>query len=167
MRIGQYSSQPTTLTLFFRLFDHPAACVPPAPSVPPSYIPPVIEVQKVELAIRLLRERIPAPFRHVVPDYSLPLDQVYDGPSDPWWITMHANLLLAEMLTYKEMAAHERHMYERAVSCARAMVELARILKPESFVHIREFPPSRGGRLVDLMAQRQLSYWISRWQPDF
>ncbi|ORX35974.1 hypothetical protein BD324DRAFT_514442 [Kockovaella imperatae] len=102
----------------------------------PSHVPPLSAVQQVATALQLFRERIPIPFRDFVPSYAMDPSEVYDGPQDPWWVAMHANLLLAEIMMWKEMAHHKRSAYDQAVSCARAMVTLVKRLRPESYVHM-------------------------------
>lgn len=116
------------------LFDRPEVCHP-SPQ-PPSHIPSLHAVQQVETALRLFRKRLPLPFS----DNHHPRspDESYDGPSDPWWITMHANLYTAEMMMFKELAHHQPQAYETAVSCARALVGFVKRLRPDGWVHVGE-----------------------------
>lgn len=120
------------LTPLNSLFDRPESSYPsPHPS---THIPSLHAVQQVETALRLFRKRIPIAFTDS-PHPRSPDDQ-YDGPSDAWWIMMHANLYTAEMMMYKELAHHQPHAYETAVSCARGLVGFVQRLRPEKWVHV-------------------------------
>ena len=116
------------------LFDRPESSYPSAKPI--RRIPSIEMVQQAETAIHLFRKRLPLPFV----DNPNPRsgDEVYDGPSDPWWIMLHANLYTAEMMMYKELAHHQPHAYGTAVSCARALVSLVQRLSPHSWVHVGE-----------------------------
>jgi hypothetical protein len=101
----------------------------------PTHIPPLSACQAVEAAIQAFRRRTPLIF-HDCPSTLSPHDEVYDGPSDPWWIALHANLYTAEMLMYKELAHHEQRAYDTAVSCARAFVKLIARVPPEQWAYV-------------------------------
>lgn len=122
------------------LFDRPEADQPiatPAGILPPTHIAPLSEIQKVETAIRLFRQRIPGPFLDPGASPSPPPHQpLYEGHKDPWWIVFHFNLLTAEMLLWRELAHHQRVAYESAVGAARQILGLAKRLPADSWVHV-------------------------------
>lgn len=116
-----------------------------------SHVAPLEAIQAVDVAIRTFRKRIaPAlqdiPLRHAsrvnrASPQSTPNGDganSYSGTDDPWWIMLHSNLYVAEMLMWKEMSNYQRQVYESAVSCARALVTLAQKVKPESWAHVGE-----------------------------
>jgi hypothetical protein len=137
--------------IFSSLFDRPESSQPTlTPSgvlQPPTHIAPLPLIQEVEQALRLFRNRIPQPFQdHSTVSLSNPNVRLnsyeheydYDGSSDPWWIMLHSNLYTAEMVMWREMAHYQRGGYERAVSCARALVVFVKRLKGDDWVHVGE-----------------------------
>ncbi|WWD17875.1 hypothetical protein CI109_102319 [Kwoniella shandongensis] len=128
------------------LFDLPIASHPvPLPDgrVAPTYLPPLADIQSIETALQIFRQRIPLPFHDVSrSSASTPShpgtrpEETYDGPSDPWWICLHANLYVAEMLMYKEMANYRPEVYETSVSCARALVGLVQRIPQDKWANV-------------------------------
>lgn len=120
------------------LFDLPDAAKPTPHNPRPTHVPSLAAVQSVRDALIRLRKRIPAAFQDIT-NQSPPTEEPYDGVNDPYWILLHANLYTAEMLMWKEMAHHQRQGYESAVSCARALVDLVKRLRPEAWVHVGKY----------------------------
>jgi hypothetical protein len=63
-------------------------------------------------------------------------DGAYFALADPWYILLHANLLTAEMLTWREMANYDGSTYHRAIASARGVVKLVQYMQPETWVHV-------------------------------
>lgn len=146
--------------LMISLFDLPISsyAVPQSDrSLAPTHIPPLEAVEAIEASINAFRDSIP-PIFSVMQPISSPVSsdntsgsgsgsgngaqldtESYDGPSDPWWVMLHFNLLTAEMLLWKEKAHHVNGTYEMAVRCARAMVELVARMRPENWAHVGEW----------------------------
>jgi hypothetical protein len=137
-----------SLTYPSSLFDRPESSYPTiittssnststsSTTQPPTHIPCLSSTQEIEQALRVFRTRMPQPFQDHSTSSTPPSSQPYDGPNDPWWIMLHSNLYTAEMMMWKEMAHHQRGGYERAISCARALVEFTKQIKPENWVHV-------------------------------
>lgn len=94
----------------------------------------------------MFRAGLPLVFRDYDRGAQPPEVEPYDGPSDPWWIMLHANLYTAEMLMYKELAHHSRAAYESAVSCARALVKLVGLVRPDQWCYVGASPARPGSR---------------------
>lgn len=62
--------------------------------------------------------------------------EVYDGPSDPWWILFHFNLYAAEMLMWREMAFHRPEASGAALQCAKAIVNLTGSIPDEKWANV-------------------------------
>ncbi|KAK8865941.1 hypothetical protein IAR55_001090 [Kwoniella newhampshirensis] len=126
------------------LFDLPISSIPisqPDGRIESIYRTPLPAIESVETALRLFRGRIPPPFVYgrqapnpPVPGQMGPI--AYDGFSDPWWITLHANIYTAEMLMYREMANHRPEAYETAVSRARALVDLSQKVPLDAWANV-------------------------------
>ncbi|EAL22251.1 hypothetical protein CNBC3890 [Cryptococcus deneoformans B-3501A] len=133
-----------------RLFDLPKITHPTSLSNEGSFpffphIPPIEDVESVEICLALFRQHIPLPFIFPPPVStangpamaSAPLDtEIYDGPSDPWWILFHFNLYAAEMLMWREMAFHRPESSGAALQCARALVNLTRSIPDEKWANV-------------------------------
>ncbi|WVF70472.1 hypothetical protein IAT40_005262 [Kwoniella sp. CBS 6097] len=102
----------------------------------PTHIPPLSAIQSVETALRLFRQRIPPCFANTTNAPPLNPEDIYDGFNDPWWLMCHANLFTAEMIMWREMAHHHAEAYERAVSCARGLVNLVERVSPENWANV-------------------------------
>lgn len=133
-----------------RLFDLPKIPQPTSLSNEGSFpllphIPSIEDVESVEICLALFRQHIPFPFTFPSPlsaangptMASASLDtEVYDGPSDPWWILFHFNLYAAEMLMWREMAFHRPESSGAALQCARAIVNLTRSIPDEKWANV-------------------------------
>ncbi|WVQ97444.1 hypothetical protein IAU59_004557 [Kwoniella sp. CBS 9459] len=102
----------------------------------PTHIPPLPAVQVVEQALRLFRQRIPPCFTNTISTPPANPEDTYDVFGDPWWIMCHANLYTAEMIMWREMANYHAEVYERAVSCARGLVDLVKRVAPENWANV-------------------------------
>ncbi|OWZ80353.1 hypothetical protein C365_01305 [Cryptococcus neoformans Bt85] len=133
-----------------RLFDLPKISHPTSLSNEQSFtllphIPSIDDVESVEICLALFRQHIPFPFTFPHPVSaangsamaSASLDtEVYDGPSDPWWILFHFNLYAAEMLMWREMAFYRPESNGAALQCARALVNLTRLIPDEKWANV-------------------------------
>ncbi|OXB34421.1 hypothetical protein J007_05904 [Cryptococcus neoformans] len=133
-----------------RLFDLPKISHPTSLSNEQSFtllphIPSIDDVESVEICLALFRQHIPFPFTFPHPVSaangsamaSASLDtKVYDGPSDPWWILFHFNLYAAEMLMWREMAFYRPESNGAALQCARALVNLTRLIPDEKWANV-------------------------------
>ncbi|XAO23238.1 hypothetical protein I312_102016 [Cryptococcus bacillisporus CA1280] len=133
-----------------RLFDLPKIPQPTSLSNEGSFpllphIPSIEDVESVEICLALFRQHIPFPFTFPSPlsaangptMASASLDtEVYDGPSDPWWILFHFNLYAAEMLMWREMAFHRPESSGAALQCAKAIVNLTRSIPDEKWANV-------------------------------
>ena len=120
------------------LFDLAIASVPNPSTQLPRHVPPLEAIQEVEVAMACFRKRMPAIFQDLPRDPHMG-EEIYDGASDPWWIMLHANMYTAEMLMYREMAHHQPQGYQSAVSCARALVNLAQRIRPDQWAGVGEY----------------------------
>ncbi|OCF41763.1 hypothetical protein I317_04369 [Kwoniella heveanensis CBS 569] len=103
----------------------------------PTHIPPLAAVRNVETALRLFRQNIPPSFAVTTTNTpAIDPKDAYDGFADPWWIMCHANLFTAEMIMWREMAHHHVDAYERAVCCARGLVDLIKRVSPENWANV-------------------------------
>ena len=136
--IAPASESYISLKLTHSLFDLPIANIPDPSTRRPHYIPSLTAVQSVATALRLFRDRIPVPFQDRLQPLPLSPSESYDGPGDPWWVALHANLLLAEIMMWKEMAHYDKQGYDKAVMCARAMVSLVKRLRSDCYINLRE-----------------------------
>ncbi|KIR37054.1 hypothetical protein I352_00366 [Cryptococcus deuterogattii MMRL2647] len=133
-----------------RLFDLPKIPQPTSLSNEGSFpllphIPSIEDVESVEICLALFRQHIPFPFTFPSPlsaangptMASTSLDtEVYDGPSDSWWILFHFNLYAAEMLMWREMAFHRPESSGAALQCAKAIVNLTRSIPDEKWANV-------------------------------
>ncbi|OXG14235.1 hypothetical protein C367_05918 [Cryptococcus neoformans Ze90-1] len=133
-----------------RLFDLPKISHPTSLTNEQSFtllphIPSIEDVESVEICLALFRQHIPFPFTFPHPVSaangsamaSASLDtEVYDGPSDPWWILFHFNLYAAEMLMWREMAFYRPESNGAALQCARALVNLTRLIPDEKWANV-------------------------------
>ncbi|ODO07251.1 hypothetical protein L198_00830 [Cryptococcus wingfieldii CBS 7118] len=122
----------------------------PDGTVVATYMAPMPEIKDLQTAIALFRQHIPAPFTFPPsPASSAPLSgpsttppsptaypDIYDGPSDPFWILLHTNLYTAEMLMWWEMANHQTEAHRSAVQCARAIIGLVVLVPDEKWANV-------------------------------
>ncbi|WVQ82762.1 hypothetical protein IAT38_004894 [Cryptococcus sp. DSM 104549] len=60
----------------------------------------------------------------------------YDGPADPWWILLHANLNAAEMLAWREMANLRGEVSRDALRSASMLVNLVRAVPDDCWANV-------------------------------
>lgn len=120
----------------------------------PDHIPPLHEIHRAQAALERFRARLPLdlqlpPPRPRTGSSSSGDDGAYYALADPWYILLHANLLTAEMLTWREMANYDGSTYHRAIASARGLVKLVQYMQPETWVHVGKFTQSPFGASAD------------------
>lgn len=110
----------------------------------PNHVPPLHRVQAVEAALTLFRQSL-SPQQQFPPladpstaasGSSAASPGLHVRLADPYYVLLHANLLTAEMLTWREMANYDGGAYHRSIACARGVVQLVTCMKPEHWLHV-------------------------------